>query len=810
MGTINIGEYTFDVLGDKPTEAESQIIKEYIGKEQQSKQAQMEKATPSQVLDMGDQYSKYEEIPYKIRFAVSAAPNLESKFSTLRKFYTDVKQDEFNPDNFVVTNSSGKKFVLNKTTDTNLGDIVDLSRPAAQIAGSIAGAATVGGSTLGVGTLAGAGLGQALGSEIIEKLGQLAGTQIERTPGEYLTERLGDVAIGSISQAMGPLIIKGAQRLIRGPVKLIEKETAEGGVKTITDMEQRLENFATAGVDPKLTQVTENTISDSVGNLFSKFPVAAGILQRQALLQQNQLGVTVEKMASKLIGKEAPATGEEAGKALQRGILGSPDPRTGLYGAEGFISRFKGQNAINYGEVNKLMPVNTLINPINSKAYLETNVKELGNLEAFKKILGDPKIEAMLNALNKNMNKLVGDPATGMSSRGALPYSQLKTLRSAVGEKIANYNATEPTSRSFYKGLYGALVNDIQLGAKGLGDNVIGAIQKADRYHHQNMELIDGFLNKITDKVNLDNITNSLLKGAKDGPTQIRAIRSALSDNEYDVVISNIIDNLGKQITTDVLDKAGNLITSSQRTNYFNTNTFLNNWNKIPESSRQILFNSSKTLKGVNKEINNIALVANDIEKANTFGKGLHGESPRTSGQGLLIAAAGGAAAGAFTGGFTGALSLLAAIPLIGWGGGQAAKLFSNPAFLKWLSTGVKTAGNKGVNGYIENLGKIGGIMANSDPESRTLMKSTLGVIGDTADKIFKTERKKQQTNNIQPMTSSPTSPNSNMFASNTPGTPMTTGVTPTAQPAQPMDKAQQYAGLFPFDVTGQQIARQG
>ena len=53
----------------------------------------------------------------------------------------------------------------------------------------------------------------------------------------------------------------------------------------------------------------------------------------------------------------------------------------------------------------------------------------------------------------------------------------------------------------------------------------------------------------------------------------------------------------------------------------------------------------------------------------------------------------------------------------------------------------------------------------------------------------------------------SPTSPPANIFAANTPGTPMTTGVTPTAQP---VDKAQQYAGLFPFDVTGQQIARQG
>ena len=52
-----------------------------------------------------------------------------------------------------------------------------------------------------------------------------------------------------------------------------------------------------------------------------------------------------------------------------------------------------------------------------------------------------------------------------------------------------------------------------------------------------------------------------------------------------------------------------------------------------------------------------------------------------------------------------------------------------------------------------------------------------------------------------------PTSPPANIFAANTPGTPTTTGVTPTAQP---MDKAQQYAGLFPFDVTGQQIARQG
>ena len=762
MGVINIGEYTFDISGDKPTETESQIIKEYINKEQQSKQSQIEKSTPSQILDLGDQYSKYEEVPYKIRFAVSAAPNLESKFATLRKFYTDVKQDEFNPDNFIVTDANGKKFVLNKTTTTNVGDVIDLSRPIAQIGGSIAGATAAGGASLGLGTLAGAGLGQAAGSEIIEKLGKLAGTEIERTPGEYLTERLGDVAIGSVSQAMGPLLIKGAQRIIRGPVKLIEKETAEGGVKTITDMEQRLENFANAGVSPKLTQVTENKLSDTVGSLFSKFPVAAGMLQETALKQQNQLGTTISKLAGRLAGKTEGATGEEAGQALQRGILGTPDPKTGLYGADGFMSRFRGNAAANYADVDRLLPPNVFMKPELTYNYLKEAVNKSESSGAFKAILGDPKIEALLKALETNV----------AANNGALPYAQFKILRSAVGEKLANYNLTEPTSKSFYKGLYKSLVQDIQAGAKNTSDEAFQALQKADRYYNTNIELIDDFLNPIVNKVNVDNITNTLLKGAQNGPTQIKAIRTALNDKEYEVLISNIIDNLGKQTTTDVLSKSGDLITTSQRTNYFNTNTFLKNWNKIPETSKEILFNSSKNLKGINKEINNIALVANDIEKANPFGTGLHGESSRYAGQGLLIGAAGGAAAGAFTGGVSGgALAMLSAIPIVGWGGGQAAKLFSNPAFLKWLSNGVKLAGNKGVNGYIENLGKIGGIMANSDPESRTLMKNTLGVLGNAADKILKTEKEKQKLKPISatmpPVSQSITQPQVNMFSAN-------------------------------------------
>jgi hypothetical protein len=78
---------------------------------------------------------------------------------------------------------------------------------------------------------------------------------------------------------------------------------------------------------------------------------------------------------------------------------------------------------------------------------------------------------------------------------------------------------------------------------------------------------------------------------------------------------------------------------------------------------------------------------------------------------------------------------------------------------------------------------------------------------GIPSDVKFKTQPRSQAPVTTSPVAEVPAAPNTNIFAADTPGTPMTTGVTPTAQP---VDKAQQYAGLFPFDVTGQQIARQG
>ena len=78
----------------------------------------------------------------------------------------------------------------------------------------------------GVGAIPGAGLGTAAGTETIELLGRLAGTEIERDIGSYAVERLGDVAFGAIGQAVGPLVLKGAKRLVNNNELIKVHDTA--------------------------------------------------------------------------------------------------------------------------------------------------------------------------------------------------------------------------------------------------------------------------------------------------------------------------------------------------------------------------------------------------------------------------------------------------------------------------------------------------------------------------------------------------------------------------------------------------------
>ena len=156
--------------------------------------------------------------------------------------------------------------------------------------------------------------------------------------------------------------------------------------------------------------------------------------------------------------------------------------------------------------------------------------------------------------------------------------------------------------------------------------------------------------------------------------------------------------------------------------------------------------------------------------------------------------------------GLAGASLVLATPKALGW-------MLTNPRAIEYLTKTVRatdpTIKGSAFKQLVAHLGDEGII---DQDESKRIIGETDFVTSEAKDlksgKVKPTPAPvKPAPIQTSPRSEAPTSPPANIFAANTPGTPMTTGVTPTGQP---MDKSQQYAGLFPFDVTGQQIARQG
>ena len=93
-----IGE--IQTQGEGLSTLEFDAIKQIIDNRATTSGVAMEEDTQS-LIDPNTGYYNIPEVDTKIRFAVSAGPNLESKVKTLQKFYKDVKQDEFDASNFI-------------------------------------------------------------------------------------------------------------------------------------------------------------------------------------------------------------------------------------------------------------------------------------------------------------------------------------------------------------------------------------------------------------------------------------------------------------------------------------------------------------------------------------------------------------------------------------------------------------------------------------------------------------------------------------------------------------------------------------
>jgi hypothetical protein len=628
------------------------------------------------------------EIPNKIRFLVEGSPNMESKISTLQKFYPEVEIDTTQSNNFLVTDNKGNKFQLDNKKKTNVGDFIDISKEITEIVGSIGGAAVgTATATPGVGTVVGAGAGMAAGAELFERVAQQYGAEMLRTNKEWAAQRATDFAFGSIGQAVAPLIVKGFKGAITGFGKT-GKATSE-----------RLANYIDAGVTPSLGQVTQKQGIQTVELILGNIPGGSGKIASVASKAQDDLGKAALKIATKNINKTLPATEVQVGRVIKNGI------KDGVNSSNGFVGRFQSKAGVLFGDVDKFIKKDSLISLNGTIKSLEDLVTPIKGAEATSLVFKNQFLDDILKGFNTDLAK----------NGGRMPYQAIKSIKQKIGNKLSSFDLINPVDKTQLKLVYGALSKDLEAYLKG---NVKGlnALSRANKYYKSGLNRIDNYLEPIFKTSDPDRIASLLLNTGKEGATRLNAIKKSLTTEQYDVFLSNIMERMGRlqpgqSLSGDLVEGAGK----------FSSETFLTNFNRLSVEAQEALFKGKGWTSGMKKDFTDILKISNFIRLSGRTFKNPSGTADRIVGQGMMLGAAGSLAVNpAFA---------LVGLPLVIGGSRVVAGLMTNPRFIKWLAQGIKIGQNKGVDGAIEHLGRLGVVMGNADSETRQFINEYLQMI---------------------------------------------------------------------------------
>lgn len=738
------------------------------------------------------------EAPLKIRFLVEGAPNRESKLATLKKFYTDVQEIE--DGNYILTDAKGKKHIFDDREKTNFADFIDASKEITEALASTAGA--IGGSMIapGAGTIVGSGAGMAAGAEAFERVAQMFGTEILRTPEEYARQRATDVAFGSVGQAVAPMIFKTL------------KYGITGGKEAIAKAGQRLEAFVNAGVEPSLGQVTTNrgiqTIELALGNI----PGSSGKIAQFAQKAQDDFGKSVVNLSKKIlagegatlddIAKQAIPDETIAGQVIQKGIS-DKGMLNGVNSMDSWTGRFKSVTGLLFNKVDEYVPPKSLFNISNTQNMLLDLNKPIAGAPTVTKLLENPFIADVFEGVLKDSSKLATRDGVGR-----LSYEALKTMRSRIGDRLSDATLIGNTEKGQLKQLYAALTRDIEAGVLNTGGpKAVNALQRANATYEKGLQKLDDFLQPIYNKADPDNIVKSLMGSSAEGATRIAAVKSSLTAPQYKVLLSTILDKMGR------ISAGQGLAEGVEQTGRFSTEVFLTNWNKLSPAAKKVLFNGKGFGPGMIKDLDALTKVSSIIRESGKTFKNPSGTADRLAGVGLVI--------GGGAGVVTGNPMFLAALPMVMGAANLTARLMTNPKFVKWAAEATKIAGNKGYQGIAEHLTKLGVIAANSSPEERQYLYEYMDTIAKSgnANAALVTEEDKMSIRptrgggekiTTEQQINVPTLDRSILPGAST-GASMAPGAMPTAQGAGGIASLaanpQTYQALFPGDTLGAVIA---
>jgi hypothetical protein len=695
--------------------------------------------------------------PAGIRAAVAAAQTKQDKLLTLRKTYPGALPIEaldpqygaakYGSGNFVFTNpETGALTLFDEDVRLfgmpipTLGDFADAGPEIAETIGAIGGgfagaAAGAGAGTLalpGVGTVAGGtagfvageGLGSAAAREayigILDYFGE---TEDNRTGTERLAQFSTTAALNAFA---GPVLSKVWQgtKFVAGKPLRYANNALDATSKIA------LERMTRAGVtNPTLGQVTGSSLYNMMEKWFSVAPTSTKKMMEVAQQTISELDNSARNLAVKYGGirttsEAADSMYSSAKLAKQRYRVERDamyDEITDIVGDQ----TSAGKNVLEWYQTNLSKSKEAVSAPALAPAmdYASRLLDEAGKgTLTFAKIRG----------LRSSMNQMLSEPeiVAALSAKGGAGFDIKTSIEALTGMMLKDMNELIESAAAKQIDLF-----DPKTGAKQAAD-LLKKYEKANAFVAKN--LADNgditFLNTFLKRGKEDAVDalNYALRGSGGTGARIKKLRSQFTPEEFDVVAGYMLGKMGipgagggnAVELGNAVQTGAEYITASG----FSAATFLNAWNKgLSKEAKDELFRGTRYAE-LSPALDDLVFTLDRINATAA-------QMANPSGSGALLYSAGTLATA-----FTDLGGLLTGTGFeMGLGGlvtpAAGAKLFTTPAFVKWMTKGAEIAAYnpKSFPQHIRRLVQI----AEANPEIRDAITAVVqGLQGETLEPI--------------------------------------------------------------------------
>lgn len=450
--------------------------------------------------------------------------------------------------------------------------------------------------------------------------------------------------VGSVAAPLTPALAAqaggAALRKIFGP------SSAESAKNIIDD-------FASFGSTPTVGMMSGKQSIQGAENVSAPAMGGSPLRKASEKIAQN-MQAKLSNIADNISAKEGAET---AGLAVQKGINGKG----------GFIDNFRQNNAVLWNKSDSLIDQTIPVDLANTKAKLSQLVQG-GNMGS---ILDNPKLSQIKDALDNS---------------ATVDYETVRKLRSSIGQKLAGNDLVSDIPKAELKQIYGALSQDIKTLAQRSSPEALKAFERANSYTSAGHARIDDYLQRISNKVNPDQVFKDIAKGGE-GVKAILTVKKSIPTEDWEVVASNVVRRLGRSSSG-----AQNAAGEDALGDAFSINKFVTDWDKLGPA-RKAIFSGSEKLDRYSNDLNKIARAASVVKESRAPAANASG-----SAQAASRYAAGSAAVGSLVTGNATPILIAASGVAFNRAG---ARLMTNPKFVAMLA---ERGGKPVTKGFITSL----------------------------------------------------------------------------------------------------------